>query len=508
MHPLVFSVTASSVRRFRCLTAPDLGSEIVRAPSRHAGRAATMVPTVVVEVRRATVINLQSRRSVGCPWSDSWAESRSEDLGWDDARDTLDKMTFETNTSRPRPREITRSARRVLAGSALALLMPASLLFATDAGSAAGPPASSAAASSSERQATRSRASLQVLPQIVQQGRRTASPDAARVAITATIKPRRAGRPVRLQVERGAGWKNVGKSRTDRRGRAEFSARALRRGEALAYRVKSGSYQGLRRAVSRPQSTARWLTPRFTETFSGRSLGPEWSHRGQSYEKESLRRCSKGSPKAVKVSGGKVRLSVIEDKSRAGKCKAIKRGKVSGRYAYRLNGHISTQNKMSFKYGFAAARVKMHKRRGQHSSFWLQPQTSRAGTPRTAGAEIDVIEYFGDKHPRGGLTSFIHWKKNDRLIKTGSWLKQPRSFLKNRRDGWSKNYHVFSVEWTPKMYIFRIDGQETWRTRKGVSGQPQYPILSLLASDYELSLMKDKQLPQHMQVDWLRIWQA
>jgi beta-glucanase (GH16 family) len=150
----------------------------------------------------------------------------------------------------------------------------------------------------------------------------------------------------------------------------------------------------------------------------------------------------------------------------------------------------------------------MHKRRGQHSSFWLQPQTSHAGTPRTAGAEIDVIEYFGDKHPRGGLTSFIHWKKNDTLIKTGSWLKQPRSFLKNRRDGWSKNYHVFSVEWTPKMYVFRIDGQETWRTRKGVSGQPQYPILSLLASDYELSLMKDKQLPQHMQVDWLRIWQA
>ena len=42
----------------------------------------------------------------------------------------------------------------------------------------------------------------------------------------------------------------------------------------------------------------------------------------------------------------------------------------------------------------------------------------------------------------------------------------------------------------------------------GVSGQPQYPILSLLASDYELSLMKDKQLPQHMSVDWLRIWQA
>lgn len=401
------------------------------------------------------------------------------------------------------------SARRVLAGSALALLMPASLLIATPNGSATGPSATaSAAASVPMLKAKRSRARLDVLPQIVQQGRRTANPDAARVAITATLKPRRAGRPVRLQVKRGTRWKNAGKARLDRRGRAEFSARAMRRGEPLKYRVKAGRFKGLGAVASRAKSTARWQTPLYTENFSGRSLRPEWSHRGQTYEKVSLRRCSKGSPKAVKVSGGKVRLSVIKDRSRKGTCKAVKRGKSSGRYAYRLNGHISTQNAMSFKYGFAAARVKMHKRRGQHSSFWLQPQVSRPGTPRTAGAEIDVIEYFGDNHPRGGLTSFIHWKRGNKDIKTGSWLKKPRSFLKNKRDGWSKSYHVFSVEWTPKMYVFRIDGKETYRTRKGVSGQPQYPILSLLSSDYELSLMKDKQLPQHMSVDWLRIWQA
>ena len=399
-------------------------------------------------------------------------------------------------------------ARRVLAGGALALLMPASLLLTIDTGSAAGPSTTApAAASSSARQATRSRVKISVLPQIVQQGRRTASPDAARVAVAATVKPRRAGRPVRLQAKRGSGWKNVGKARSDRRGRAEFSARSTRRGQPMTYRVKAPRFKGLRPAVSRPESSARWLTPLYTENFSGRSLRPEWSHRGQTYEKASKRKCSKGSPRAVKVSGGKVRLSVKKDRSRKGKCRAAKRGKSSGRYAYRLNGHISTENRVSFRYGFAAARIKMHKRRGQHSSFWLQPQTSRAGTPRTAGAEIDVIEYFGDKHRRGGLTSFIHWKRHGKVIKTGSWLKKPRSYLRNKRDGWSKNYHVFSVEWTPKAYIFRIDGQETWRTRKGVSGQPQYPILSLLASDYELSYMKDRQLPQHMYVDWLRIWQ-
>ena len=394
--------------------------------------------------------------------------------------------------------------RRAIAGGALALLMPASLLLTVDTSAAVG---SGVQPSVVTAKRVASRVKIRVLPPIVHQGGRTARADAARVAIETTVKPRRAGRQVRLQVKRGSGWKNVGRARLDRRGKAVFSARAARRGKAETYRVKARPHQGARRAVSRPRTTQRWLEPTWTDEFSGRSLGPAWSHRGQTYEPVSLRRCSKGSPRAVKVRGGAVRLSVIKDPNRKGKCKAMKRGKSSGRYAYRLNGHISTQNAFSFRYGFAAARIKMHKRRGQHSSFWLQPQTSTPGTPRTAGAEIDVIEYFGDKHPRGGLTSFLHWKKGKKTIKTGSWLTRPRSYLRNGRDGWSKNYHVFSVEWTPKKYIFRIDGKETFRTNKGVSGQPQYPILSLLASDYELTQMKDRQLPQHMKVDWLRVWE-
>ena len=68
---------------------------------------------------------------------------------------------------------------------------------------------------------------------------------------------------------------------------------------------------------------------------------------------------------------------------------------------------------------------------------------------------------------------------------------------------------MFSLEWTPTEYVFRIDGQETWRTDQGISHQPQYPILSLLSSDYELSKLKgDANLPQYMSVDWIRFWQA
>ena len=46
----------------------------------------------------------------------------------------------------------------------------------------------------------------------------------------------------------------------------------------------------------------------------------------------------------------------------------------------------------------------------------------------------------------------------------------------------------------------------TWRTSARVSKEQQYLILSLLASDYEALEMSDKKLPQHMYVDWVRVY--
>lgn len=399
-----------------------------------------------------------------------------------------------------------------MAGSLVALLMPASLLMVTATTSA---DAADAPLNTTNARKAKSKAKLVAMPQIVQQGSKPASANSAKAALTATIKPAKAGRPVALQVQKGKKWKTVSKTKLTRKGLAEFGAPISKRGKALKYRVTAAAYKGAKAVTSKPTSTSRWLTASFTDEFSGSALTANWSNRGPNYEPASLRECSKGDPSAVSVSGGTVRLSVIKDPARAGeKCVAKKDGRSTGSFAYRLNGHIGTEGAVSLKYGFAAARIKTHKLRGQHGGFWMQPATkgiAGSNSPRETGAEIDIIEYFGDKHPSGGLTSFIYSKNssgND--VKTGSWIKNSTSFLKNRKDGWSKNYHVFSVEWTPSVYIFRIDGKETWRTKVGVSGQEQFPILSVLASDYEISQMKggDAKLPQTMSVDWVRLWQA
>ena len=313
------------------------------------------------------------------------------------------------------------------------------------------------------------------------------------------------GRKVILQQLNGSSWKKVGTAKQEKNGTVTFAALVSKGGLPLTYRVQATKFKGLKATTSKTVETSQWLTPTFTDEFSGSTLGAVWSHRGQEYEPSSKRKCSKGDPKATKVGGGALRLSVIKDKSRSGKCKAKSR-KETKKISYRLNGHVGTAGTFDFKYGVAAARIKMQKMQGQHASFWMQPVGENK--PGSDGHEIDIIEYFGDKHPQGGLTSFIHWYKGNKLIKTGSWIKNSESFLKNKKDGWSKNYHVFAVQWTPKAIIFRIDGKETWRTSARVSKAQQYLILSLLASDYEAIELPDKKLPQHMYVDWVRVWET
>nr|WP_300049387.1 glycoside hydrolase family 16 protein [uncultured Nocardioides sp.] len=395
------------------------------------------------------------------------------------------------------------SARRVLAGSAVALLLPASLLLTVETGSATDSAARPASTSVTKKASQK--ISLEVLPQIVQQGKRTASADSAKGAVTATIKPVKVGRKVVLERLVGTSWKKVGTAKQEKSGRANFSAAVSSGGAALTYRVTAQKFKGLKKVSSTSADTTQWLTPTFTDEFSGSTLSPVWGMRGQKYEPQSKRKCSKGDPKAVKVGSGALRLSVIKDKSAKGKCTATSRKKKE-KISYRLNGHVGTEGGFDFRYGVAAARIKMQKAQGQHASFWSQPNGGNG--PGSDGHEIDIIEYFGDKHPQGGLTSFIHWYKGKRLIKTGSWIKDSKSYLTNKKDGWSKNYHVFSVQWTPKTIIFRIDGKETWRTSARVSKARQYLILSLLASDYEALEMSDKKLPQHMYVDWVRVWET
>jgi hypothetical protein len=136
----------------------------------------------------------------------------------------------------------------------------------------------------------------------------------------------------------------------------------------------------------------------------------------------------------------------------------------------------------------------------------LSEPGSDPADPVKRGVEIDVIEYFGKGWVNGGLSHFIHFQPpGKKRIRLGGYIQAASNALDG--DLPSDGYHVYSVEWTPTEYIWRVEGKETFRASKAVSGVPEYLILSLLSSSYETPKITDDELPLTLSVDWVRVWQ-
>ncbi len=337
---------------------------------------------------------------------------------------------------------------------------------------------------------------VEMLPQLAAVGSVPQPASTASSAMTAVVAPVSAGRTVLLQLRRGKQWTTVAQGVEDATGRVPFTAAYADGGFPATYRAVALRAGSLGEATSPSARTDRWGVPLLTDEFAGNVLASPWDQRLQGYSGN--RQCSRADPSATVVSGGVVRLSVLDDPAR-GDCTDAQ-GRVN---AYRLNGHIGTQGRFSFRYGFAAARIRFQPLRGQHGAFWMQPDAPAipGGDPSVSGAEIDAVEWFGTGS--GGLASNAYYYRDGVLTKTGGWVPDQARF----GSGWADQFHVFSVEWTPTEYVFRIDGQVTFRTSEGVSQIPEYLILSLLSSDFELALLGGTQnLPQTMEVDWVRVW--
>jgi beta-glucanase (GH16 family) len=238
-------------------------------------------------------------------------------------------------------------------------------------------------------------------------------------------------------------------------------------------------------------------------------LSGAWEHRVQFYNPWGGRACSKGDPRAVTVAGGVARLSSMPDPDARTACAVHDRaGHYLGDYPYRLNGHISTQRSADFLYGVAAARMRFPKSLGQHAAFWLQPRGLLDTGTTPWGAEVDVVEWYGARGRRDVMASAVHEPMPDgSKRRIGGLIPRPSRFLATRSDSWWNDYHVFSVEWTPREYVFRISGHEVWRTSQGVSHVPEFLILSMLSSDFELPDVGSDPDPRTADVDWVAFWQ-
>ena len=348
------------------------------------------------------------------------------------------------------------------------------------------------------------RAVTTLLPQIVQQGADPASAEAAKIQGSVRFSPARKGRPVIVQRRLGTGsWAKVKSTKQNGSGVVTFTGPARKGTKAYSYRAYATAQGGLAKVVSPAQRTDVWDT-NFLDEFSGSALdASRWALRGTDYDYASKRKCSKADPRAVSVGSGTLGLRVMLDPDKAGvRCHTTADG-AAGQFKelnlpYYLAGHVYSPAPTSPR-GVFAARIKFPKSQGQHGSFWLQAVPNDT----TKGAEIDVVEYFGAGRNDGGLAHFVYPEATGEKI--GGIFSSTTKQLSSRDDWW-KSFHVFSVEWTPTKYVFRVDGRVSFQTTKGRSSEPVNLILSQLGSDWELPKFDADAKPNSMRVDWVRVW--
>jgi beta-glucanase (GH16 family) len=340
-----------------------------------------------------------------------------------------------------------------------------------------------------------------VLPGIAQNGEVPADAGAAALVGGAKFEPPRAGRPVQVQRrESGGDWTTVVRTRQASDGTVSFRL-PQDSGSPNQVRLLAAPVSGASAHASAPQGSNRWDL-KFDEQFTLGIDPARWSIRADQWAPESQRTCAKADPGMHSSEGGVAVLRVQPDLAQPPEScdwRNQETGK-GGRESYYLNGHIGTQTAYSFRYGVAAGRVKFQEPRGMHGAFWLQDSGEADGA---IGAEIDVVEFFGRGYSDGGIASFIYPSEGEEV---GGTQPDASAALQSKSDAWWSRYHVFSVEWTPDRYVFRIDGHETLRTKRGVADRKAFVILSLLTSDWEMSKLPEAGTGE-MSVDWVRVWQ-
>ena len=159
-------------------------------------------------------------------------------------------------------------------------------------------------------------------------------------------------------------------------------------------------------------------------------------------------------------------------------------------------GAVNTQGKFEHAFGYYVARCKLSKQPGHWAAFWMMcPGVSKVGNEGRDGTEIDIVEIpWRDGH----ITMNLHWDGYGKDHKSAG--------TKIQLGGLTEGFHTFGLLWTPKEYVFFVDGRETWRSAAGgVSQVPEFLKLTEEIGTWGGAIQK-AELPDYFEVDYVRVY--
>ncbi|MCC7008164.1 MAG: glycoside hydrolase family 16 protein [Acidobacteria bacterium] len=115
------------------------------------------------------------------------------------------------------------------------------------------------------------------------------------------------------------------------------------------------------------------------------------------------------------------------------------------------SGRLESRGKFDFTYGTAAARIKMTAGAGLWPAFWL---LGNDGWPATG--EIDVMENVGDPLWTSVALHGAGYSGNTPLVARHEFAAGSDI----------TSWHVYSVDWSPDLIVFKVDDVEVYRATK------------------------------------------
>lgn len=169
------------------------------------------------------------------------------------------------------------------------------------------------------------------------------------------------------------------------------------------------------------------------------------------------------------------------------------------------SARLESKGLFDFKYGRVEARIKIPKGQGIWPAFWmLGTNYEQVGWP--ACGEIDIMENVGFE------PSKVHGSLHGPGYSGGQPLTGAYSLPDQAR--FSDGYHVFAIEWEPRMIRFYVDGTlfETQSADSVPAGRwafdhPFYLVLNVAIGGYwPGNPDASTEFPQSMLVDWVRVY--
>ncbi|MBW7933394.1 MAG: glycoside hydrolase family 16 protein [Gemmatimonadaceae bacterium] len=180
------------------------------------------------------------------------------------------------------------------------------------------------------------------------------------------------------------------------------------------------------------------------------------------------------------------------------------------------SGRLDTRGKYAPVYGRFEIRAKLPAGKGMWPAHWLYPQNRdwamealmqrevAEGRERYIPeerpwySEIDIMEFLG--HEPNVLYGTLHYTtfKGERKSTSGTW-RGPVDY--------TKDFHVYALEWEPDSIRWYIDGQLLYATTTGIPHTPHYLILNTaVGGGWPGNPDSTTVFPQYHDVDYVRVY--